>query len=70
MVFSGLGLYNTDGVIICSLLWVDRMLVRLAMMGLMVEASRKVHTTVGVFLLPGVGVRYAGESLMELMTVS
>ena len=36
----------------------------------MVEASRKVNTTVGLLSLPEVGVRQAGEALMDLKTVS
>ena len=38
--------------------------------GLMVEALRKVHTTVGVLSLPEVGVRQKGEAMMELKTAS
>ena len=37
-------------------------------MGLMVEASRKVYTTVGVLSLPDVGVRHVREALMDLKT--
>ena len=40
------------------------------MTGLMVEASRKFHTTDGVLLLSEVGVRHAEEALMELKTAS
>ena len=39
-------------------------------MGLMIEASRKVHTTVGVLSLPDVGVYHAKKVLMELRTAS
>ena len=46
------------------------MLRRLDTTGSMVEASRKVHTTMGVFLLPELGVHQAGEALMELKTAS
>ena len=70
MGFSGPGGYNTDGVSLCSLLWVDRVLRRLAITGMVVEALRKVHATVGVLLLPDVGVRQEGESLMYLKTAS
>ena len=38
--------------------------------GLMVESSRKFHTTVGVLSLPDAGVHHAGEVLMELKTIS
>ena len=43
---------------------------RLTTTGLMVAASWKVHTTVGVLSLPEVGVFQAGEALMELKTAS
>ena len=48
MVFRGPGWQNMDGVSLCSLLWADQMLRRSAAIGLMVEASRKFHTTIGV----------------------
>ena len=59
-----------DGVSMCNLLWSKRRLRRSATMGLMVEASRKVHTTVGVLSLPDVGVYHAKKVLMELRTAS
>ena len=59
-----------DGVRLCSLLWSDRILRRSATTGLMVEASRKVHVTIGLLFLPDVGVRYSGEALIELKTAS
>ena len=34
----------------------------------MLEDSWKVHATVGVLLLPDVGVRHSGEAFMELKT--
>ena len=43
---------------------------RTAKTGLMVEALRKVHTTVGVLLISEVGFRHSGEALMELNTAS
>ena len=59
MAFSDPGEHNTGGVSLCILLWADRILIRLATTGLMVEASCKVHTTVEVLLLPDVGVHHA-----------
>ena len=55
---------NIDRVSMCSMLWVDRMLRRLAKMWLMVEDSWKVHATVKVLFLPPVGVHKSGESHM------
>ena len=46
------------------------MLRRLTTSGLMVEDSRKVYATVGVLLLPDIGVHQAGEALMDLKTDS
>ena len=40
------------------------------MTGLMVEASRKFHATFGVLFLPDVGVRHAGDALIELKASS
>ena len=56
MVFIGPGWYNTDGVILWSLLWAEQMLRRLATSGLMVEDLQKVHANVGVMSFPKVGV--------------
>ena len=70
MVFVSLGWQNRDGISLWSLLWEDWMLRRLATTGLMVEALQKVHTTVGVLSLPGVGVCHAGEAPMDPETVS
>ena len=58
MVFSSKLWQSTDGVSMCSMLWTERMLRRLYITGLMVEASRKVHTTVVVLLIPEVGHIY------------
>ena len=46
------------------------MLRRLDTTGLVVEVSRKFHTTVGFLSLPKVGVRQAEEALVELKTAS
>ena len=46
------------------------MLIILATMRFMVEASRKVHATVGLLSLPEVGVHHAGKALMDLKTAS
>ena len=46
------------------------MLIRLATTGLMVEASQNAQKTVWVLLLPEVGVRHAGEVLMDLKTAT
>ena len=70
MVFSGMGWQNTDRGGLCSLLWADRMLRSSAMTELMLEASWKVHATVGVLLIPDGGVSQAGEALMDLKTAS
>ena len=59
-----------NGVSLCNLLLTDKMLRRSATTGFMVEASRKVHVSVGVLSLPDVGVRHAGEVPMELKTAS
>ena len=52
----------------CTLMWAERIMRRLAMMGLIMEASQKVDTTVGVLSLPGVGVCHARGALMEMKT--
>ena len=70
MVFVSLGWQNRDGISLWSLLWEDWMPRRLEKIGLMVEASHKVHTTVGMLSLPDVGVRHAGEAIMEMKTAS
>ena len=68
MVSIGPWWYNTDRVSTFNLLWEERMLIKMAMAGLMVEASLKFHTTVWVLSLPDVGVRHSEEALVELKT--
>ena len=52
------------------MLWAERMLRRSAKTELVVEASRKVHTTIGLLSLPEVGVCQAVEALMDLKMAS
>ena len=59
-----------DRVSLCSLLWEDHMLIGSAITGLLVEALRKVHATVGVLLLPIDGICQSGEELIDPKTAS
>ena len=54
----------------CSLLWAEQILRRSATTELVVEASQKVHKTVGVLSLPVVGVLHVREALMDIKTAS